>query len=146
MQVREGIPIPHKPNFAKPANNRPDFAFSPILGPVGDTSIDILELKRPGERTLRKGFHPGFAAKVRQAIDQLKDYARYFRDPENFDRILRDFGYLPDSSKLAVLIGRQPKKGADKEVWIQRQSEIDVTIITYDEILQTQADQLGRRI
>lgn len=145
MQARNAIPIPHKPNFAQPANNKPDFAFSPILGPVDDRSIDLLELKRPGERTLKKGFHRGFAGKVRDAIDQLKDYARYLRDPANFQRILRDFGYLPDSSKLAVLIGRHPKNEADKEVWVRRQDEIDVTIITYDEILQTQADQLGLR-
>lgn len=142
MQARNAIPIPHKPNFAEPANNKPDFAFSPILGPVDDTTIDILELKRPGERTLNKGFHRGFAAKVCHAIDQLKDYARYLRNPANFERILRDLGYLPDSSKLAVLIGRHPRNEADKEVWLQRQNEIDVTIITYDEILQTQADQL----
>ncbi|HJX85614.1 MAG TPA: Shedu anti-phage system protein SduA domain-containing protein, partial [Candidatus Angelobacter sp.] len=146
MQARNGIPIPHKPNFAKPANNKPDFAFSPILGPVDHKSIELLELKLPGERTLNRGFHRGLAAKVHRAIDQLKDYAQYLRDPANFQRILRAFGYLPDSSKLAVLIGRYPRNDADKEVWIQRLDEMDVAIITYDEILQTQADQLMSRI
>jgi len=145
MQARKGIPIPHKPNFTKPAENRPDFAFSPILGPIEDTSVELLEVKLPGERTLNKGFHRGLAAKVHRAIDQVKDYARYLRDPANFQRILRAFGYIPDSSKLAVLIGRYPRNDADKEAWIQRRDEIDVTIITYDEILQTQADQLTSR-
>lgn len=145
MQARNGVPIPHRPNFAKPANNKPDFAISPILGPVDETSIELLELKLPGERTLNKGFHRGLAAKVHRAIDQLKDYARYLRDPANFQRILRAFGYIPDSSKLAVLIGRYPRNDADKEVWIQRRDEVNVTIITYDEILQTQADQLTSR-
>lgn len=143
MQARNAVPIPHKPNFAQPANNKPDFAFSPILGPVHDTSVELLEVKLPGEKTLNNGLHRGLAAKVHRAIDQVKDYARCLNNPANFERILRDFGYLPHSSKLAVLIGRNPKNEADKEVWLQRQSEIDVTIITYDEILQTQANQLG---
>lgn len=142
MQARRAIPIPHQPNFAKPANNKPDFAFSPMLGPVEDTSIELLELKLPGEKILNKGFHRGLAAKVHRAIDQLKDYARYLRDPANLQRILRAFGYLPDSSQLAVLIGRYPRNEEDKEVWLRRTNEMDVTIITYDEILQTQADQL----
>lgn len=145
MQSRKGIPIPHQPNFAKPSNNKPDFAISPILGPVDETSIELLELKLPEERTLNKGFHRGLAAKVHRAIDQLKDYAHYLRDPANFQRILRAFGFIPDSSKLAVLIGRYPRNDADKEVWIRRRDEVDVTIITYDEILQTQADQLTSR-
>ena len=146
MQARRAIPIPHQPNFANPANNKPDFAFSPMLGPVDDTSIELLEIKLPGEKTLNNGFHRGLAAKVHRAIDQLKDYARYLRDPANLQRILRAFGYLPDSSQLAVLIGRYPRNAEDRDVWLRRTSELDVTIITYDEILQTQADQLKFRI
>lgn len=142
MQARNGIPIPHQPNFANPANNRPDFALTPILGPVNDKSVELLELKLPGVRTLTKGLHRGFSAKVTGAINQVRDYARNLRDPGNFERVLQALGYLPDRSKLAVLIGRRPRNDADQDVWNRRQDEIDVSIVTYDEILQTQADQL----
>lgn len=142
MQARGGIPIPHQPNFANPANHRPDFTITPILGPADDKSVELLELKLPAEKTLTKGFHRGFSAKVKGAMDQVRDYSRDLRDPSNFERILQALGYLPDRSKLAVLIGRRPGNDADKEVWNRRQDEIDVSIVTYDEILQTQADQL----
>jgi hypothetical protein len=56
---------------------------------------------------------------------------------------LKELGYLPDNSKLAVLIDRAPSGEADREVWAQRQSELDVKVVTYDEILATQANQLS---
>ena len=137
-----GIPISHTPNFVNPKGYKPDFALSPILGPQEDELIELLELKRFGEKTLTKGLHRGFSAKVHSAINQVRDYERYLRDPANIQSILRAFGYIPEKSKLAVLIGRVPRNAADQEVFFQRQSEIDVRIVTYDEILETQANQL----
>jgi hypothetical protein len=138
MQAIMGVPISHSPNFVRPRDHKPDFAFSPILGPQNDRLIELLELKRPGEKTLNKGPHRGLSAKVHRAIDQVRDYERYLRDPANIPAILRAFGYLPDNSNLAVLIGRTPRNDADNEALMQRQSEVDVRVITYDEILKTQ--------
>jgi hypothetical protein len=56
---------------------------------------------------------------------------------------LRTLGFIPDESKLAVLIGRTPQNEADREALAQRQSELDVRVVTYDEILATQANQLS---
>lgn len=144
MQARLGIPISHGPSFARPKDNKPDFAFSPILGPRGDSMVELLELKGPTEKTITRGPHMGFTAKVHRAIDQVRDYERYLRDPANIQAILRGLGYVPEESKLAVLIGRAPRNESDSEALTQRQSEMDVKVVSYDEILATQTGQLSR--
>jgi len=53
----------------------------------------------PGDRRIHKGW----------VTDQVRDYDRYLRDPVNITAVLQGLGYLPDDSKLAVLIGRAPK-------------------------------------
>jgi hypothetical protein len=142
MEARAGIPISHSPNFARPKNNKPDFAFSPILGPEVESSLELLELKGPTESILNRGDHRGFTAKVSYAINQVRDYERCLRDASNFRATLRAFGYLPEKTSRAVLIGRAPTRGEDIEMWQLRKREVDVAVVTYDEILQTQADQI----
>lgn len=142
MEARAGIPLSHSPNFARPRNNKPDFAFSPILGPGVESSLELLELKGPTERILNRGDHRGFAAKVTYAINQVRDYERYMRDASNFQATLRAFGYFPEKTNTAVLIGRAPTRDEDIEMWEVRKREVDVTVVTYDEILQTQANQI----
>jgi hypothetical protein len=143
MQAWMAVPISHVPNFDRPKDNKPDFAFSPILGPRGDATVELLELKGPAEKTLTQGPHRGFTSKVHRAIDQVRDYERYLHDPVNIQAILRALGYIPDDSKLAVMIGRSPRNAADAEAFTQRQSEIDVKVVTYDEILVQQSSQLS---
>lgn len=142
MEARAGIPISHGPNFVSPKNNKPDFTFSPILGPEVRNSIELLEMKGPAEKILNRGDHRGFASKVHYAINQVRDYERYMRDASNFQAMLRTFGYLPEKTNRAVLIGRAPTRDEDIETWEQRKREVDVTVVTYDEILQTQASQI----
>jgi hypothetical protein len=146
MEARLGIPISHRPNFAQPKDWKPDFAFSPILGPQREREIELMELKGPAERTLSGTVHLGFSSRVHRAIDQVRDYDRCLRNPANFRAICEAFGYIPDNSRLAVLIGRAPSNEAEKEVFERRRSEIDVKVITYDEILQTQANQIERHL
>lgn len=74
----------------------------------------------------------------------MRDYSRYMKDPRNFERLIKQFGYLPTASNLAVLIGREPQDAAGKETAELRRSELNAKVITYDEILQTQANQLSR--
>lgn len=146
MEARLAIPISHKPNFVQPKNWKPDFAFTPILGPELDGGIELMELKGPGERTLSRlrTVHPGFSAKVYSAVDQVRDYDRYLRNPANSQAILHGFGYVPDASRLAVLIGKMPSSDFQREVLERRRSEIDVRVITYDEILESQASHMER--
>jgi hypothetical protein len=142
MEAWLGIPISHRPQFDLPKGDTADYSFSSILGPWKDKAVDLLEMKGPSERTLRKGPHPGFTAQVTKAVDQVRDYDRYLRDPTNIAAVLKGLGYWPDDSKLAVLIGRSPKSDAQREVWTQRQSDLDVKVVTYDEILAKQVAHL----
>jgi hypothetical protein len=61
------------------------------------------------------------------------------------DAILRDLGYIPDDSNLAVLIGREPRNDEEREIFERRQSELNVEVITYDEILAVQENKLIER-
>jgi hypothetical protein len=142
MEAWLGIPISHRPQFSEPKKNKPDFSFSPILGPWDRMNVEVMELKGPEEKTLKTGFHPGFSAKVHGAVDQVRDYGRYLRNPANAAAILKGLGYVPDDSKLAVLIGREAKSELERELWAQRKSELDVKIVTYDEILAKQVAHL----
>lgn len=142
MQARMGIPISHAPRFAVPKDNTPDFTFSPILGPWNAKAAELMELKGPAERVLRKGPHPGFTAKVMRAVDQVRDYGRYLGFPANLQAVLEMMGYVPEDSKLAVLIGREPKTDEERETLAQRQRELNVNVVTYDEILATQEKQV----
>jgi hypothetical protein len=144
MEARMGIPISHRPNFVHPRDWKPDFAISPILGPQENRMIELMELKGPLEKTLSRREHRGFSAKVNAAVDQVRDYERYLRHPHNLRVVEEAFGYVPAKSNLAVLIGRAPVTDQEKEIFEQRQTELDVKVITYDEILQTQANQIKR--
>jgi hypothetical protein len=144
MDARLGIPISHRPNFVYPKDNKLDFAFTPILGPQIDRLIEIMELKGPAELNLSRQHHRGFSAKVHAAVDQVRDYDDYVRHPDNLRVVEEAFGYVPAKSKLAVLIGRAPTRDEDREIFERRQSQLNVEVVTYDEILQTQANQMRR--
>jgi hypothetical protein len=144
MEARLGIPISHRPNFVNPKNNKLDFAFTPILGPQTNRLIEIMELKGPGELTVSRQHHRGFSAKVHAAVDQVRDYDGYVRHPDNLRVVEEAFGHVPAKSKLAVLIGRAPGNDSEREIFERRQSQLNVKVITYDEILQTQANQIKR--
>jgi hypothetical protein len=141
MQARMGIPISHQPRFLNPQGETPDFAITPILGSLESTT-EILELKGPAETLMTGGRHAGFAAKVKRAIDQVRDYERSMRDPANIGSIVDAIGYLPQRRKLAVLIGISPKETKERELRERRQEEVDVQIVTYDEILAVQEAQI----
>jgi Domain of unknown function (DUF4263) len=142
MEARMGIPISHGLSFAQPKNRTPDFVMSPILGPQSSSEIGLLELKGPTEQILNKGTYAGFTARLNYAINQVRDYDGFRRDPSNIEAILQALGFLPDKAKLAVLIGRMPKSD-ESELFERRKSQLpDVEVVTYDDIFQSQAKQL----
>jgi hypothetical protein len=143
-QARLGVQIPH---LSYKVNRwSPDFAFTSILGFTDVKDIDLLEMKGPAEDLLNsKNQHRGFAATLSSAIDQIRDYGHYLSDPSNEKKLLKQLGYVPTQSKLAVLIGRNVNEDELREKLQFRQSFVpDVEIITYDKILETQAAQMGR--
>jgi hypothetical protein len=142
-QLRLGIQVPH-PSY-RTHRWSPDFAFTSILGASDIRDIDMLELKGPAEELLNyHKNHPGFTALLHKAIDQIRDYGEYVNHPENFRKMMRQFGYIPTSAKLAVVLGRD-YDDKDKIAWVdrRRRQTPDVEIITYDKILETQAHQLS---
>jgi hypothetical protein len=64
------------------------------------------------------------------------------RDPANIGSIVDGIGYLSQRRKLAVLIGLSPKATTERELREKRQEEVDVQIVTYDEILAVQEAQI----
>jgi hypothetical protein len=63
---------------------------------------------------------------------------RSVRDPLNLKSVEKALGYVPEFSKRAVLIGRNPSL-RDVELWEKRKAEQrSVKIATYDELLQEQ--------
>jgi hypothetical protein len=143
MQARLGIPVSHRPNFREPKDWKPDFSLSPMLGPLDQNVVELLELKGPSEKVLNHVDHRGFSAKVHRAIDQVRDYERCLQNPANLAALNDGLGYVPDQSKLAVLIGRMPQESTAAEVFNRRRRETTVQVITYDEILQKQASQIS---
>jgi hypothetical protein len=141
MDALLGIPLSHRPIFSKPARCTPDYSLAPILGPSEDNTVELLELKGPADATLAQQFHRGFASKVHRAVDQVRDYDRYLRDPVNAKAVVKSFGYIPENSRQAVLIGRSPR-GSDHEIFLRRKMEIGVKILTYDDIFEIQAAQI----
>jgi hypothetical protein len=147
MQARLGIPISH-PSYVSPKPNTLDFAFTPILGAQDGDSVDLLELKRPDAPLLNNlRLHRGLSMALHRAIDQVRDYGRRLSDPLNAARLIKKLGYLPSTPKLGVLIGRDRKDDAEDELFKLRvEEQINVSVITYDEILEGQAKQVGRLI
>ena len=144
MEARMGIPISHGLRFARPEDRTPDFVMSPILGPSNSSEIELLELKGSAEKVLTRGTYGGFTAKLTRAINQVRDYDDFRRDPSNIEALLQALGFVPDKAKLAVLIGRLPKNEG-RELFERRKGQLpDVEVVTYDDIFQTQAKQLER--
>lgn len=145
MQARLGIPIAH-PHVTSPTPNTLDFALTPILGGLTGDPAELLELKGPDAPILNSlRLHQGLSSALHKAIDQVRDYRRFVADPLNATRLIKKLGYLPAAPRLAVLIGRDRADDAKEEIFKRREEElIDIKVITYDEILEGQAKQLGR--
>jgi hypothetical protein len=107
-----------------------------------DSDAEIMQTKGPAEKRLTGGRHRGFAAKVKRAIDQGRDYKRNLRAPANFGSMVDGIGYFPERRGLAALISLSPAVSEDRELRQGRQEEVDVTVITYDEILAVQEAQI----
>jgi len=137
-QLRLGVQVPH-PSY-KTNRWSPDFAFTSILGASDLKDIDLLELKGPDEELLNSHkHHPGFTSILNSAINQARDYGEYISHPANFDKIMKQFGYIPTSTRLGVVIGRDYKDAAKMAMVDKRRRYVpDIDVITYDKILATQ--------
>ena len=126
----------------------PDFAFTSILGASEHAPIDLMELKGPEAGLLNAHKqHPAFTSKLYGAISQVRDYGMYLAHPSNQQKMIEQFGSIPTQSKLAVVIGRDKERDRRLEILESRKQFVpDVTIVTYDQILEKQAAQLDRLV
>jgi hypothetical protein len=145
MDAMQGVPIAHKPRFASPAGQTPDFLIPPVAALNEERPVKVVELKGVHEELLTGKLHRTFSYGVYRAIGQVRDYGRYLEQHalDNKGPILQALGYLPVKAKKAVVIGRSPTAESDKVLRNTRAvDELEVRIVTYDEILQSQQEQL----
>jgi hypothetical protein len=113
----------------------PDFVLKPIVAQQRDSRWQVLELKLPQEQLLtRRASRRQLSANVMSAVAQLRDYRHHFEhaDAEELAHVL---GHPVKRPRLGVLIGRLAN--TDVEALEEQQRYLtDVTIVTYDEILE----------
>ncbi|MGB8522327.1 MAG: Shedu anti-phage system protein SduA domain-containing protein [Candidatus Acidiferrales bacterium] len=142
----QGVPISHSPRFVTPRDWTPDFVV-PSVAATADSRrfVQLTELKGVHVPVLSGAMHRGLSHDVVRAIDQVRDYERVLRErhPANMKRVLDTFGYMPENFKMAVIIGRAPATTSEREILERRMAYVpDVRIVPYDEILQTQHNQM----
>ncbi len=146
MDAMQGIPIRHRPILKSPSGWTPDFVLPPGAAIRDDHQVaQVAELKGVHVPLLSGRLHRGFSHHVMAAINQVRDYARLLRKPDPIDAegVFNTFGYLPRRVHKAVIIGRAPRTGADGEILRRRMAEQpDVRIVSYDEILSAQYEQI----
>jgi len=136
---RRAQPLPHVTLRATTGKVLiPDFILRPLAAVQRDSRWQVLELKRPQDVLLvgRNG-RKRLSCTVDTAIRQLRSYGDYFADQRHAEYVCERLGYPLRRPKLGILIGRLDH--CDIEALELEQSRIpDVTIVTYDEILEEQ--------
>lgn len=103
-----------------------------------DGSLHVLDLKRPQPEVLRGSDHrETFRAHVQDGIEQLYDYARYFDDVANRDRLSLALGLevLPQPD-LHLVVGRNTSSDSSAVVRrLERDRSRHLAVHTFDDIL-----------
>jgi len=116
---------------------KPDFILQPSGLRTTPWNWEVLDLKSPHAALMPKSkFHRTFSHHVTKVVAQLKDYGEYFADPRNKEIIRKRFGGVTLAPKLVALIGRLPNEDARDRYTTLRTRLTDVSITTYDEILE----------
>jgi hypothetical protein len=96
-----------------------------VLGARDGDDVGLLEIKGPDAPLLNSlRLHRGLSMALHRAIDQVRDYGRFLSDPQNAVRMIKKLGYLPTTSRLAVLIGRDRKDDIENEIFRRREEEL----------------------
>lgn len=125
---------------------KPDFILKSMMLPDRPWSWQVVDLKRHNVPLLSsRRFHATLSHHVHRVVAQLRDYSEYFDNPGNRREIERKFGSFLAKPKLVAIIGRIPKDGALEQFAKLRSRLVDVSITTYDEILEFRRCQVERR-
>ena len=138
------IPHPNLPIEAGREKDVPDFAVTPFLTVPRDTDFEIIEIKRADARLIaqQRARVRKFSAAVRFGIDQLREVKRNMQNPANDQAVARALGRPVRHPRLGLIIGRTP---SDEDVTImdeQQAYDMDVSITTWDQIVERKARQL----
>jgi hypothetical protein len=139
-RLLQAVPLPHvRLSDATGKILIPDFVLKPIVAVQRDSNWEVLDLKRPQDKLLA-GFsgHRGFSQQVVRAMNQVKDYKDYFEDPANSENVEAQLGHRLRHPRLAVLIGRMPVSEEVELLEKAQSRQLEVRIVTYDEILEAQ--------
>jgi deoxycytidine triphosphate deaminase len=111
----------------------PDF----FLKPVSDELWDILEIKRPVEKlVIERKNRRRFSSAVYEGVTQLRNYALYFDEARNRERVKQRYGITTYRPKLILLIGAKMPASDPVETQKLRLGFSDVRIMTYDELIK----------
>ena len=125
---------------------KPDFILKSMMLPDRPWSWQVIDLKRHNVPLLSsRRFHAGLSHYVHRVVAQLRDYSEYFDNPANRHEVERRFGSFLAKPKLVAIIGRIPKDGQLEQFARLRSRLLDVSITTYDEILEFRRCQVERR-
>jgi hypothetical protein len=110
---------------------RPDFFLQRRDVPFWD----IAELKLPTAKLVQgRPARRGWAAAVHSAVDQLREYRRFFEDPALARQIRERHGLEVYYPRLTLIVGRDAAFGSYKER--QRLVPPEARILTYDDLLR----------
>lgn len=122
---------------------KPDFILKAMALPDRPWAWQVVDLKRHNVPVLaNKHFHEDFSHYIQRAITQLRDYSQYFVNPANRDDIEDKFGASVLRPKLTAVIGRLPKQTEVSRFAELRERILDVSITTYDEILEIRRSRI----
>lgn len=125
---------------------RPDFVLKSLFLPDRPWSWQVVDLKRPGVPLLTSTkFHAALSQHVHRVVAQLRDYSEYFDDPANQAEVEATFGSGIMKPKLVAVIGRLPKSGVLRDYARLKSQLLDVSIMTYDEVLEFRRSQIQWR-
>lgn len=134
FQVARHELAPH-PVFLRKKGEKiiPDFVVRGITG--FNTNPRLIEIKSPEMRLLNYSKNPNrtnFAYRTHAAIGQVRDYARWVDEPENFAERSRLFG-VPDEVQYELIAGMATK--VDRDILERERVYInDLTLRTFDEL------------
>ncbi len=116
---------------------KPDFILKSISLPNRPWSWQVVDLKRANAPLFsNKNFHVSLSYHIHRVVQQLRDYLDFFRDPRNKNIIQQQFGYSTIDPRLVAVIGRLPNDRYIGDYDRLKNRILDVSIMTYDEVLE----------
>lgn len=135
-----------EPNIS--SNNRiyrPDFIMKPLGNYDNPWEWEIVELKRHNVNILTKHRnHSDFTSSVYHGCEQLRSYSKFFDDPRNHEALMQRFNGIIPRPKLTLVIGRLHQRDF-LHFGELRKNVPDVTILTYDDILNFRKSNVQMR-